>query len=137
MVPSLIYGGNHTDYRGKIIYNNSFDTSEIKRIYVIENTINFIRRWQGHKIEQRWFSAVKGSFTIQLIQVDDWSHPNKALEKITFELSDKALDILHLPAGYISSIESISEGARLLVMSNYSLNEIKDEYKFPIDYFEK
>jgi hypothetical protein len=137
MVPSIIYGGNHTDDRGKIIYNNSFDSSAIRRIYVIENTINFIRRWQGHKIEQRWFSAVKGSFTIQLIQVDDWSHPNKALEKLTFELSDKTLDILHLPAGYISSIESISEGARLLAMSNYSLNEIKDEYKFSIDYFEK
>jgi hypothetical protein len=135
MVPSIIYGGNHTDDRGKIIYNNSFDSSAIKRIYVIENTNNFIRRWQGHKIEQRWFSAVKGSFTIQLIQVDDWRHPNKALEKLTFELSDKTLDILHLPAGYISSIESTSQGARLLVMSNYSLNEIKDEYKFSIDYF--
>jgi hypothetical protein len=41
------------------LYNNDFDFSEIKKMYTIENSsIEFIRVWQGHRIEQRWFSAL-------------------------------------------------------------------------------
>ena len=56
MVPKLIKGNRHEDARGTLIYNNDFEASAIKRIYVIENqNTDFIRAWQGHKIEQRWY----------------------------------------------------------------------------------
>jgi len=68
MIPKIITGNSHTDTRGTLYYNNDFDASEIKRVYVIENaTTDIIRAWQGHKIEQRWFSAIKGSFKIGLM----------------------------------------------------------------------
>ena len=35
-------------------------------------TLQLPRRWQGHKVEQRWFSAMNGIFEIELIKVDDW-----------------------------------------------------------------
>ena len=37
MKPELIKGGSHSDNRGSIIFNNDFDTTDIKRIYMVEN----------------------------------------------------------------------------------------------------
>jgi len=135
MIPSIILGGSHKDKRGVLNYNNSFDMSLVKRTYVIENNLNFIRRWQGHKIEQRWFSAIKGEFEIQLIKIDNWETPDRKLEKVTFKLTDENLTFLHIPAGNISSIVSLKEGAKLLVMSDYKIEDIIDDYKYPTDYF--
>ena len=135
MRPLIIFGGSHKDKRGVLNYNNSFDTSLIKRIYVIENNLNFNRRWQGHKVEQRWFSAIKGKFIIKLIEIDNWKRPSKNLDKISFILKDENLDVLHIPAGYITSITALIEGSKLLVMSNYSLGDTNDNYKYATDYF--
>ena len=55
MTPTLILGGNYKDNRGVLKYNNEIDISLVKRIYIIENVDTvFVRRWQGHKIEQRY-----------------------------------------------------------------------------------
>ena len=135
MIPKIIQGSSHKDNRGSLNYNNSFDASVIKRMYVIENNLGFTRRWQGHKIEQRWFSAIKGDFEIQLIKVDNWEKPNRKLKKIPFKLSEETLDFLYIPAGYISSIKSFNECDKLLVMSDYTLGEVNDEYKYESGYF--
>ena len=136
MIPKIIKGNSHTDARGTLFYNNDFDASAIKRIYVIENNgTDFIRAWQGHKIEQRWFSAMKGSFKIKLIKIDHWDQPSKNLEKLTFTVNAEKLDVLHVPKGYVSSIQSLEEGSKLLVMADHLLGEIKDEYRYDVDYF--
>lgn len=135
MIPKIITGNSHTDARGTLFYNNDFDASAVKRIYVIENNGDFIRAWQGHKIQQRWFSAIKGSFKIQLIEIDHWDQPSKNLEKLTFTVNAEKLDVLHVPKGYVSSIQTLEEGSKLLVMADYRLNEISDEFRFPLDYF--
>ncbi|UEQ78721.1 WxcM-like domain-containing protein [Chryseobacterium arthrosphaerae] len=135
--PEFIEGGKYSDVRGNLFFNNEFNTSEIKRIYCIENTeTDFIRGWTGHKIEQRWFSAVLGSFTIKLVKINDWEAPSRELEILEYELNAEKLDVLHIPSGYASAIQANEKGAKLLVMANYSLGEIDDEYRFPIDYFE-
>ena len=75
--PVLIKGSFFSDSRGTILYNNDFDASEVKRIYFIENNnMNFLRGWQGHKIEQRWFSVANGTFLIRLIAIDNWDFPS-------------------------------------------------------------
>ncbi|WP_395051202.1 WxcM-like domain-containing protein [Flavobacterium sp.] len=136
MIPKIIKGDCRTDSRGTLFYNNDFDASAIKRIYVIENQhVNFVRAWQGHKIEQRWFSAVQGSFKIQLIAIDDWNKPSKNSERHTFLLDAKKLDMIMVPQGYVSSIQSLEEGSKLLVMADYLLGEVNDEYRFEGDYF--
>ncbi|WP_312304231.1 WxcM-like domain-containing protein [Chryseobacterium sp.] len=135
--PEIFEGGKHSDTRGSLFFNNNFEASEIKRIYCIENAdVNFIRGWTGHKIEQRWFSALQGSFTIKLVKIDNWESPAKELEILEYQLSAEKLDVLHIPSGYASAIQSNEKGAKLLVMANYSLGEIDDDYRFPIDYFE-
>lgn len=138
MIPNLIKGNSHQDPRGVVLYNNDFDASKIKRVYLIENSsVDIIRAWQGHQIEQRWFSVVQGAFIIQLIAVDDWETPSIHLPKLEFTLTAITLDILHIPAGYISSIQSLEEHSKLVVMADYQLGEIDDEFRYPFDYFKK
>ena len=137
MEPTLIHGNCHQDDRGCLKYNNDFNALEIKRIYTIENAdIQFKRGWQGHKIEQRWFSVVTGKFIIQLIKVDNWENPDSKLKPFVFELSSENLDFLHVPSGYISCIQSKEENSKLLVMADFSAGEINDEYRYALDQFE-
>jgi len=136
MIPKITKGGSHTDARGTLFYNNDFDASAVKRIYVIENaTTEIIRAWQGHKMEQRWFSAINGSFKIGLIKIDNWESPAKNLEMLTFTINADTLEVLHVPQGYVSSIQAMEVGSKLLVMADYLLGEIKDEYRFEPNYF--
>jgi dTDP-4-dehydrorhamnose 3,5-epimerase-like enzyme len=136
MVPRIINGGSHSDTRGTVRFNNSFDATAVKRIYLIENNEpTFVRGWQGHRIEQRWFSVLKGCFKIELIAIDNWENPSKDLKSLSFIVHAETLDLLHVPQGYVSSIQALEEGAKLLVMADYLLGVIQDEYRFDIDYF--
>ena len=135
-LPKIIKGNSFTDIRGTIYFNNSFDTREIKRMYIIQNSsVNVIRGWQGHKVEQRWFSALQGDFEINLIEVDNWETPSKYLQSIKYNLNSDKMNVLHVPPGFVSSIRSKEPASKLLVMSNYEIEEIKDEYRYEIDYF--
>ena len=132
----LLEGKKHQDERGIITFNNDFDASQIKRIYTIENTfLDFIRGWQGHKIEQRWFACMQGSFEIAVIKIDDFENPSKDLIPEYFILKTNNLDFLHIKSGCITAIKAKEKNSKLLVLADYSMNEIQDEYRFPLDYF--
>ena len=137
MEKNMIFeGSRYEDNRGVIAYNNEFDFSRIQRLYTIENhTTEFIRGWQGHKIEQRWFACIKGSFEISVIEVDDFMQPAKDLTIQKYILSDDVLTYLHIPAGCITAIQSKFKGSKLLVLADYKLGEINDEYRFDLNYF--
>jgi dTDP-4-dehydrorhamnose 3,5-epimerase-like enzyme len=131
LIPQFLEGKKHQDERGIITYNNDFDASEIKRIYTIENnSTDFIRGWQGHKIEQRWFSAIKGTFKIQILSIAYFEKGLKGLQPYSFVLKADQMDILHVPAGFVSSIQALEEGAKLLVLADYKLGEVDDEFRF-------
>ena len=135
-LPKIIKGNSFTDIRGTIYFNNSFDSSEIKRMYIIQNSsVNVIRGWQGHKVEQRWFSALQGEFEIHLIEVDNWETPSKDLQSIKYNLGSDKMNVLLVPPGFVSSIRSKVTNSKLLAMSNYGIEEINDEYRFDSDYF--
>ena len=136
MEPSIILGESYSDNRGVLLHNNFFDASEIKRLYTIENKdIAFIRAWQGHRIEQRWFSVMVGSFEIRLIAIDDWDNPSKELKPICFIINAKRMDVLHVPPGYVTSIRALTKKAKLLLMADFRFSELKDEYRFDLEYF--
>src|SRR5690554_5424641 len=103
MRPKLIKGGYHTDDRGVIVYNNDFNALEVKRFYTIQNVDTFfVRAWQGHSIEKRWFSVLKGKFLIKLIKINDWEKPDPKSEMKSFEISDDGLHVLYVPPGYVT-----------------------------------
>ena len=132
----LLEGKKHQDGRGIITFNNDFVAKQIKRIYTIENhSTEFIRGWQGHKIEQRWFACMKGCFEISVIEVDNFEKPSKNLPIQKYLLTDDVLTYLHIPAGCITAIQAKEEESKLLVLADFRLGEIEDEYRFPIDYF--
>ena len=136
MRPVVINGGSYSDNRGDVTYNNDFDMSSIKRIYSIQNVnTSLVRAWQGHAIERRWFSVLKGSFEIKLIKIDNWENPTKSLEVFSIVLNDKNFDVLYVPGGYVSSIQALEENSKLLLMSDYRLGDIEDEYRFDSNYF--
>lgn len=132
----MLKGNKFQDERGTVTYNNAYDASEVKRIYTIENaSTDFIRGWQGHKIEQRWFACMSGKFRIGVIKIEDFDQPLPTLEPAYFELNAEQLDFLHIPAGNITSVQSLEENSKLLILSDYFLGEIEDEYRFPLEYF--
>ncbi len=131
MIPKLILGGSHSDIRGTLTFNNDFDATSIKRMYAIENVdVHYIRGWQGHKMEQRWFSAIKGSFKIQILSIAYFEKGLKGLQPYCFVLKADQMDILHVPAGFVSSIQALEVGAKLLVLADYKMGEVDDEFRF-------
>lgn len=133
----LLEGKKHQDERGIITYNNDFNASQIKRIYTIENhSTDFIRGWQGHKVEQRWFACMKGSFSISVIAVDDFKNPSKNLTVEKYLLTDDVLTYLHIPSGYITAIQARENNSKLLVLADFDLGEINDEFRYSLDYFD-
>lgn len=132
----LCKGNKFEDERGVITYNNDFDASLVKRIYTIENLqTDFIRGWQGHLTEQRWFACVRGGFRINVIKVDDFENPSSDLESKKYDLRADVLDFLHIEPGCITAIQAMEENSKLLVLADYGLHEINDEYRFALDHF--
>ncbi|MBX2951477.1 MAG: WxcM-like domain-containing protein [Leadbetterella sp.] len=132
----IIKGGNFEDARGVLKYNNEFNLEEVKRMYTIENkNTDIVRGWQAHKIEQRWFCAIKGSFTVEVVEIDNFENPSSDTKRNVFVIDDTALSVLHVGAGCGTKIQSLEKESVLLVMSDYRLGESGDEYRYPSDYF--
>lgn len=133
----LIAGGCHTDERGKICFINDFDMTLIKRFYLIKPSNSTIfRDWRAHKIEQRWFYVIKGSFEIKLIKIDNWESPNPSLPQEIFIISADENLVLHVPKGFGSSIKACEENSNLMVFADSSINQAEnDNYFFSSNYF--
>lgn len=105
---TIIKGGAVTDLRGIIRFVNDFDMGLIKRFYIIENaTLDIVRGWRGHAIEQRWFYALTGAFRLDTVKPDDWSAPSQHLPVDSLTLTSQESEILHVPSGYCTAIQSI------------------------------
>lgn len=130
--PHIIKGNQHTDERGTLSFINDFDLSTIKRMYVIQHpSTAIVRAWQGHKIESKHFKCTQGRFLIALIKIDDWATPSEDLPPETFILDSKNTEVLHIPAGYANGFKALEENSELLVFSNLSLEDAKnDDYRF-------
>ena len=131
-IPKIISGGNHTDERGKIDFINDLDMSAIKRVYFTTHfKTDVVRAWQGHKIESRWFICVKGSFKVKLVAIDDWESPSENLKTLNYTLSESEPAALYIPNGYVNGFKALEENSKLMVMSNFRLNETEnDQFRF-------
>lgn len=132
--PYLHKGNKFRDARGTIQYNNDFDFASIKRMYIMENaTTDMKRGWQGHKIEQRWFSALKGGFVIRLKPILAFEDQTNDYPNYEFTLKEGTLDYLHVPAGYASCIQALEEDSKLLLLADYAFGEVVDEWRFELE----
>ncbi|MDX2281773.1 MAG: hypothetical protein NW218_19440 [Saprospiraceae bacterium] len=133
MVPQIISGGIHMDSRGSLIHMNSFDMKDVKRFYIITpSNIDEIRAWQGHKIEDKWFFAIRGSFIIASVCPDHWESPSMILPVNQFRINAENPEVLYFPAGLANGFKALEPDSSLLVFSNKTLEEAKhDDFRFP------
>lgn len=128
VIPKIISGGNYSDERGQLEFFNEFDVSPVKRIYFTTHfNTNTIRAWQAHKIESRWFLCVKGSFKVKLVDIDNWENPSNNLKVYEYKLSASKQEILYIPNGFANGFKALEINSKLMVMSNYSFNEIEND----------
>lgn len=133
----FIKGGIAKDDRGQIRFVNDFDMSLVKRFYIIKNVdLTLVRGWRAHRIEQRWFYILSGSFAIDIVRIDDWETASTDLPVERLFLSTNENQVLHLSTGYATAFQSLEENSELLVFSDFGIeNAPYDDYTYPLDYF--
>lgn len=133
----FIQGGLAKDHRGHIRFVNDFDMAQVKRFYIIKNTdTELVRGWRAHRMEQRWFYALSGGFSIDLVRIDNWDQasPELPVEKKNIRADEN--QILHVPAGYGTAFQALEADSELLVFADYPIDNAKnDDYTYPVDYF--
>ena len=132
-----IKGGIAKDNRGQIRFVNDFDMSLVKRFYIIKNSdTELIRGWRAHRIEQRWFYVLSGSFAIDIVKIDNWDQTSQDLPLTKEVLKAEDGRVLHLSAGYATAFQALEPNSELLVFADYGIEHAKhDDYTYPLDYF--
>lgn len=135
----LIQGSKHSDKRGTLYFINDFDMRPVKRMYmIVHEDITMIRGWRGHKLEQRWFYVVEGSFEFKLVKIDNWKTPSVNLEMICHVLSSDEPQILHVPTGFASHFRALANNSKVLVYADAMISEsMNDDYQYPTNYFDQ
>ena len=132
-----IQGGIADDHRGHIPVVNDYDMTQVKRFYMIKNKdTDLVRGWRAHRIEQRWFYVLSGSFLVDLIKIDNWENASSQLlvERRILSVADK--QVLHVPVGYGTAFQATESESELLVFADYGIDHAKnDDYTWPEDYF--
>lgn len=133
----FIQGGVAKDERGQIRFVNEFDMSLVKRFYIIKNADTaLIRGWRAHRIEQRWFYVLSGSFNLAVVKIDDWENPSPSLPIENLILNAADMKVLHVPVGYGTAFRALEVGSELLVYADYPVSHASlDDYTWKSDYF--
>ena len=131
----IIEGEVFHDERGQLSCLNHFGLEGVRRVYFIHHPdISVIRGWHGHRLERKWFYCVYGSFTIGLVEIDDWLHPSLDLKPTWLNLNDQESRIVCIPEGWASWIKAEKADSTLMVMSGKPFEEAQalgDSYRFP------
>ncbi len=134
---NTIKGGIAKDHRGHIRFANDFDMTMVKRFYIIKNAdLDVVRGWRAHRIEQRWFYVLSGSFQIDIVQIDNWetTSPDLPIERRVLNANDG--ELLHIPTGYGTAFQALDANSELLVFADHAIsNATKDDHTYPVDYF--
>jgi dTDP-4-dehydrorhamnose 3,5-epimerase len=135
MNAELIQGYRFADSRGELDFFNSFDLSEIVRMYRIKPAdTNIIRAWQGHRHEQKWFYCLKGSFVVNLLPLSEFTGDPVGNSPQIYTLQADLQQILRIPGGYVNGFRAIDSDSELLVFSNMTLEDSKaDDYRFDLE----
>ncbi|CAM3820681.1 WxcM-like domain-containing protein [Sphingobacterium prati] len=133
----VFQGGIAKDERGQIRFVNDFDMSLVKRFYIIKNAdTELIRGWRAHRIEQRWFYVLSGSFNVDLVKIDNWESPDQSLPVENVKLNAVDMKVLHVPVGYGTAFRALEADSELLVYADYPVTHAPlDDYTWKFDYF--
>lgn len=135
---NLIEGNRYADERGGLNFFNSFNMAEIVRMYEIApSDTETIRGWQGHRNERKWFYCNEGAFIVNLVRLNSFETPSRNKVSERFILQAETPAVLEISGGYATGFKAKRENSKLLVFSNFSLEESKaDDFRYPIDTWE-
>jgi len=135
--PEVVIGGSAYDDRGSLSFLNNFQSFTLKRFYFIENyQQGFVRAWHGHQKESKFFICVSGAFKLAAVKLSDPKNPDKNADLICQVLDSRQPRYFFVPAGYANGLMSLTENAKLLVLSDQFLEDAKDDdFRFPYDFW--
>lgn len=131
--PTLIAGARFADARGVLACCNACDLAEVRRFYTLYHPdTTTVRGWNGHRFESKRFFCIKGAFAVGLVAVDAFEAPSPALQATCFRLQAEDAQVLCVPPGYANAIKALTPDSILLVLSDKTLEEAKDDnWKYP------
>jgi dTDP-4-dehydrorhamnose 3,5-epimerase len=131
-VPTILNGGQSIDDRGKVSFFNEIDLAVWKRFYVVSNhQSGFVRAWHGHKHECKMVIPLEGTALVASVKVDNWDNPKTEVPLDKFILSADSPRSLFIPNGYANGFKTLTAHAKLLFLSNSTLEEsLNDDYRF-------
>lgn len=135
--PVQIKGGLSADDRGELSYNNDLDLRGIRRYYTLSNNDQrYVRCWHGHpRHEYKVFIPLIGSFIIVGWPFEMVNGQAKATgEPRRFAVSAKTPSAVIFPPGWMNGTSNLNVDNLLLVGSNLSVEESKeDDVRIPFD----
>ncbi len=128
MTVKIIEGGLFEDERGSISFVNDFKFDKINRFYIITNTEEKpVRAWQGHRLDEKNFYCIEGSFKVCFVKIDNWDSPSKDLKVEGIVLKSSQPRILCIPSGYANAIKSLEKNSKLISFSTLPLDQLKED----------
>ena len=135
--PAIIKGGTFSDDRGSMRFVNDFQFNDVKRFYFIKHlNVDFIRAWQGHQFEKKYFYPIAGSFILAWVKIDDFKNPSKNLVPEYHILLPGTSEIISIPKGYANGLKALEPNSEILIFSDMNLEESHAEnIRYPSDWW--
>ncbi len=122
--PQVIKGGFFEDNRGIMRFVNDFHCEGIKRFYFIKHPdISFVRAWQGHQFEKKYFYPISGSFVIAWVKIDNFDNPSINLTPDYHILDSNKSELLYIPKGYANGLKALKKNSEVLIFSDMELEK--------------
>ncbi len=130
--PKIIKGGHFEDHRGIMRFVNDFHCEGIKRFYFIKHPdTTFVRAWQGHQFEKKYFYPISGSFVIAWVKIDDFTNPSKNLISEFHIINNKESELVYIPKGYANGLKALEPNSELMIFSDMVLDKsIKEKIRY-------
>lgn len=131
--PTIIKGGAYSDERGSMRFVNDFSFNDVKRFYFIKHpNTEFVRAWQAHQFEKKYFYPISGSFVVAWVKIDDFENPSKDLIPEYHILSVANSEIISVPKGYANGLKALETNSEVMIFSDMELEEsVNEKIRFP------
>jgi dTDP-4-dehydrorhamnose 3,5-epimerase len=125
----MIAGTIFADDRGVMLFNNNISLEGTERSYFMSGDKGMIRAWHGHKLETKIIQCTNGRVRICAVNMDLGRDDNVK----TFYLVPNGNAVI-IPSGYYNGIQFLSDNSSIIVYSNTTLEESKnDDYRLAWD----
>jgi len=135
----LIPGEFRTDQRGQVSFVNAFNFKGIKRFYQLKNSsLKIVRAFHGHLKEAKYIYVVTGKILLAAVYLDNPKQPSKNNNVHRIILSADKPTIAYIPPSYANGFKALEKNSTVIIFSTSTLAQsIKDDYRFPADYWGK